>query len=103
MVRDVGAVANAPDHQAGAAYDITGGENARQAGHHRLLVDAQRAPAGDAEFGRAEELRQVLGTESQSLDEPVDGQNEANPRHDPPASATGGVAGARARAGPPDH
>jgi hypothetical protein len=67
----VAAVTHCPHHQRGAAHDVAGGEHAVEIGHHALPVDFQRAPAGDAEIGRVERRRQVLGIEAQRLQHQV--------------------------------
>src|SRR3546814_5175381 len=64
---DITAVADAPYHQAGAADDVARRKNPRQTGHHRLMIDAQRAPARDAEIGRAEQRSEEHTSELQSL------------------------------------
>src|SRR3546814_15645922 len=65
---DVAAVADRPDDEARAAHDVAGGEHAVEVGHHPA-IDEQGAPARDAEFGRIEHHRQILGIEAERLDD----------------------------------
>ena len=75
-VGGVAAVADGPDHQRGAPDDVAGGEDARQAGLHGLEVGLHRAPAGDREVGRGQQVRQVFRIEAQGLDDQAGGQVE---------------------------
>src|SRR3546814_1022013 len=69
MVGHVAAVADRPDHQRSAAHDVACREHAVHAGHHRLVIDAQRAPAGDGQVVRAEQPGQLLRIVTQRLDD----------------------------------
>ena len=71
MLGHVAPVADRPDDKACAPHDVAGGEDAVQAGHHRLVIDAQRAPASDGQVVRAEQLGQFLRVIAQRLDHQV--------------------------------
>src|SRR3954468_10789322 len=71
MLSHVPAVADRPDHKAGAAYDVAGGEDTVQAGHHGAEIDRHGTPAADLEVGSAEQGRQIFRVETERLDHEI--------------------------------
>src|SRR3546814_8650853 len=55
--------------------DVCSSDVAVEVGQHPA-IDEQGAPARDAEFGRIEHLRQILGIEAERLDDEIGGLDE---------------------------
>ena len=71
VLRHITPVADGPNDKARAANDIADCKHSVEVGHLRCMVDANGAPAGDVQVGRAEKDGQIFGLKTQCSDDKI--------------------------------
>src|SRR5437667_11687641 len=90
-------IADSPNYQRGAAHEVTGRENAFEAGSEALWVDGEGSVAGDAK-ALVQEHRQVLRLEAKRGDDEVGRNREVFADQRRRLGAPAGVGNAELRA-----